>query len=79
MPLDAGRLLSQVAIYGERPRTDPDMPAPLRRLITRCWAQVGIASGPAHTLWICRPESLLFSVGSQKLYVTGQQYLRDAS
>ena len=35
-----GFLLCKVAIYGERPRTDPDMPAPLRRLILRCWSQV---------------------------------------
>lgn len=28
-----------VAINGERPRMDPDMPEPLKRLIQRCWAQ----------------------------------------
>lgn len=34
------QIIMQVAIYGERPRMDPEMPAPLRRLVSRCWDQV---------------------------------------
>lgn len=29
--------LPQVAINGERPWMDPDMPEPLRKLVRKCW------------------------------------------